>query len=116
MTDDARQRQRRRGDRALDQLLAGAGPDGVTYDRALALLGVTDITVPWQTLVTATVLYVVLPLVASATKIVYGQDMLAGLPVKDYLKRIGERPAVQQVNADRKTNTEAMMARMKAKA
>lgn len=28
------------------------------------LLGVTDITVPWQTLVTATVLYVVLPLVA----------------------------------------------------
>ncbi|GAA1482440.1 hypothetical protein GCM10009624_28800 [Gordonia sinesedis] len=27
----------------LDQLLAGAGPDGVTYDRALALLGVTDI-------------------------------------------------------------------------
>jgi len=56
-----------------------------------------------------------LPLVASATKIVYGQDMLAGLPVKDYLKRIGERPAVQQVNADRKTNTEQMLARMKAK-
>ncbi|MEE4025958.1 DNA polymerase III subunit gamma and tau [Gordonia sp. PKS22-38] len=27
----------------LDQLLAGAGSDGVTYDRALALLGVTDI-------------------------------------------------------------------------
>ncbi|MDN5858740.1 MAG: DNA polymerase III subunit gamma and tau, partial [Pseudonocardia sp.] len=27
----------------LDQLLAGAGPDGVTYDRAVALLGVTDI-------------------------------------------------------------------------
>lgn len=27
----------------LDQLLAGAGPDGVTYPRALALLGVTDI-------------------------------------------------------------------------
>ena len=28
---------------------------------------------------------------------------------------LGERPAVQQVNADRKTNTELMMARMKAK-
>ena len=56
-----------------------------------------------------------LPLVASATKIVYGQDMLAGLPVKDYLKRIGERPAVQQVNAERKNNTEQMLARMKAK-
>ncbi|WP_460443892.1 DNA polymerase III subunit gamma and tau, partial [Amycolatopsis cihanbeyliensis] len=26
----------------LDQLLAGAGPQGVTYDRAVALLGVTD--------------------------------------------------------------------------
>ena len=26
----------------LDQLLAGAGPDGVTYSRAVALLGVTD--------------------------------------------------------------------------
>lgn len=27
----------------LDQLLAGAGPEGVTYSRAVALLGVTDI-------------------------------------------------------------------------
>ncbi|MFI7675050.1 DNA polymerase III subunit gamma and tau [Actinophytocola sp. NPDC049390] len=27
----------------LDQLLAGAGADGVTYDRAVALLGVTDV-------------------------------------------------------------------------
>src|SRR5699024_1069459 len=27
----------------LDQLLAGAGPEGVTYERALALLGVTDV-------------------------------------------------------------------------
>jgi DNA polymerase-3 subunit gamma/tau len=27
----------------LDQLLAGAGPDGVAYDRAVALLGVTDV-------------------------------------------------------------------------
>ncbi|WP_431966619.1 DNA polymerase III subunit gamma and tau [Nocardia sp. bgisy134] len=27
----------------LDQLLAGAGPDGVTYNRAVALLGVTDV-------------------------------------------------------------------------
>jgi len=28
----------------LDQLLAGAGPEGVTYERAVALLGVTDVT------------------------------------------------------------------------
>ncbi|WP_028603278.1 glutathione S-transferase [Ottowia thiooxydans] len=54
-----------------------------------------------------------LPLVSSASKIIYGQDMLAGLPVKDYLKRLGERPTVQKVNADRKSNTELMMARMK---
>ena len=54
-----------------------------------------------------------LPLVASATKIIYGQDLLAALPVKDYLKHVGERPTVQKVNADRKTNTELMMARMK---
>ena len=27
----------------LDQLLSGAGPEGVTYDRAIALLGVTDV-------------------------------------------------------------------------
>lgn len=27
----------------MDQLLAGAGPEGVTYERALALLGVTDV-------------------------------------------------------------------------
>ena len=56
-----------------------------------------------------------LPLVSSCTKIVYGEDLLANLPVKDYLKRMGERPTVQKVNADRKTNTEQMMARMKAK-
>ena len=54
-----------------------------------------------------------LPLVSSCSKIIYGQDLLAALPVKDYLKRVGERPTVQKVNADRKTNTELMMARMK---
>ena len=57
-----------------------------------------------------------LPLVSSASKIVYGEDVLAGLPLKDYLKQMGERPAVQKVQADRKSNTELMMARMKAKA
>ena len=56
-----------------------------------------------------------LPVLGGACKIIYGEDLLAGLPVKDYLKRMGERPTVQQVNADRKTNTELMMARMKAK-
>jgi len=54
-----------------------------------------------------------LPLVSSATKIVYGRDFLADLPVRDYLKRMGERPTVQKINADRKTNTELMLARAK---
>ena len=52
-----------------------------------------------------------LPLVSSATKIVYGRDFLADLPVRDYLARMGERPHVQRVNADRKTNTAEMLSR-----
>jgi len=52
-----------------------------------------------------------LPLVASATKIIYGRDYLAELPVREYLTRMGERPHVQRVNADRKTNTAEMLAR-----
>ncbi len=57
-----------------------------------------------------------LPLVSGASKLVYGRDVLADLPVRDYLKRMGERPTLQQVNADRKANTERMMARTRAKA
>lgn len=52
-----------------------------------------------------------LPLVSSATKIIYGRDYLAELPVREYLTRMGERPHVQRVNADRKTNTAEMLAR-----
>ena len=57
-----------------------------------------------------------LPLVSSATKVIYGRDCLADLPVRDYLKRLGERPTVQRVNDDRKTNTALMMQRAKAAA
>lgn len=56
-----------------------------------------------------------LPLVAGATKVVYGRDFLADLPVRDYLKHMGERPHMQKVNADRKANMDVMLARMKAK-
>lgn len=56
-----------------------------------------------------------LPLVAGATKVVYGRDFLADLPVREYLKTMGERPHMQTVNADRKANMELMMARMKSK-
>ena len=54
-----------------------------------------------------------LPLVSGATKMVYGRDFLADLPVREYLKRMGERPALVQVNADRKQNTELMLARLR---
>lgn len=56
-----------------------------------------------------------LPVVSSACKVIYGEDLLAALPVKDYLKALGERPAVARVNADRKTDTLRMMAAMAAK-
>lgn len=57
-----------------------------------------------------------LPLVASATKIIYGRDYMADLPVRDYLKTVGDRPSVQKVNADRKANTEVMLQRARDKA
>lgn len=52
-----------------------------------------------------------LPLVSGATKIIYGSDMLADLPIKDYLKLLSSRPTVAKINADRKANTEKMMGR-----
>jgi glutathione S-transferase len=47
-----------------------------------------------------------LPLVSATSKALWGEDILAALPVRDYLKRLGERPTVQRVNADRKANLE----------
>jgi glutathione S-transferase len=48
--------------------------------------------------------FVHLPLVGSATKIVYGTDMLldVGIDWKSYVKTIGERPSAVKVNADKK--------------
>ena len=57
-----------------------------------------------------------LPLVSMATKIVYGEDLLAaaGIDWKPYAKMIGERPAAQKVTADRKVDQDKAMASMKA--
>lgn len=54
--------------------------------------------------------FVSLPLVASASKAVLGEDMLAaaGIDWKAYLKLIGERPSAQRVAADRKADAERM--------
>jgi glutathione S-transferase len=45
-----------------------------------------------------------LPLVSMATRIVYGEDMLAaaGIDLKGYTRLVGERPSAQKVAADRK--------------
>ena len=56
-----------------------------------------------------------LPLVSAASQAVYGEDLLAQLPVRDYLRRMGERATVRKVNAERKLGTEALLARIAAK-
>jgi glutathione S-transferase len=56
--------------------------------------------------------YVSLPVVAMATKAVYGEDLLAahGVDWKSYVKLIGQRPSAQKVDADRKAAQEQMKA------
>lgn len=59
--------------------------------------------------------WVSLPLVAMASKIVLGEDLLAaaGVDWKSYAKFIGERPSAQKVVADRKAD-EGRLAALKA--
>ena len=49
-----------------------------------------------------------LPVISMLSKTAFGEDVLAGFPVKDYMKLVGERASVQRVTADRKENTELM--------
>ena len=51
-----------------------------------------------------------LPLLGQATKKIYGQNMLADLPVADYLARMEERPHVHRCNVDRKENMAGFIA------
>ena len=48
--------------------------------------------------------WVSLPLVAMASKAVYGEDLLAAADVdwKGYVRTVGERPSAQKITADRK--------------
>lgn len=52
-----------------------------------------------------------LPLVGLAGKVALKRDVFEGTPLKDYVAMIDERPSVRRVNADRKVNTELLMAR-----
>lgn len=54
-----------------------------------------------------------LPLVSMASKAIYGEDVLAELPVRPYLEMLGERATVQKVSADRKINQVLMFAKNK---
>ncbi len=60
--------------------------------------------------------YVSLPLVATSTKSVLGEDLLAaaGIDWKAYAALIGQRPSAQRVGADRKADLERMAAAKKA--
>jgi glutathione S-transferase len=57
--------------------------------------------------------YVHLPLVALATKLVLGEDLVAahGIDWKAYVKLVGERPSAQKVTADRKADQEQRAAK-----
>ena len=62
--------------------------------------------------------YVTLPLVALASKIVYGEDLLAahGIDWKGYCQLIGQRASAQRVDADRKADQERSIAAAKGNA
>jgi glutathione S-transferase len=61
--------------------------------------------------------YASLPLVALASKIIYGTDLVAeaGIDWKSYLKLIEERPSAQKVAADRKADQARGVAANRAK-
>ena len=54
-----------------------------------------------------------LPVIANLGKLALQEDVFAGLPTRDYLKAMNERPAVAKVNAERKVNTELLMAKIR---
>jgi glutathione S-transferase len=55
-----------------------------------------------------------LPLLSMASKKIFGEDMLAGLPqVKEYIAMMRARPHVQKIEADRKINQQQMAERAK---
>ena len=62
--------------------------------------------------------YVSLPLAALASKLVYGEDLVAaaGIDWKGYVRLIEQRPSAQKVAADRKADQARAMAANKAKA
>lgn len=56
-----------------------------------------------------------LPNVGFASKAIYGEDVLAAFPVRDYVKMMGQRPHVQTIDVERKANREEMMKKFSKK-
>ena len=61
--------------------------------------------------------YVSLPLVALASKVIYGEDLLAaqGIDWKAYVKLVAQRPSAQRVDAERKADQENSLAAARAR-
>ena len=61
--------------------------------------------------------YVSLPLVALASKVIYGEDLLAaqGIDWKAYTKLVALRPSAQRVDAERKADQEKSLAAARAR-
>ena len=57
-----------------------------------------------------------LPVVAIASKIIYGTDVLGDARIKQYLAHVGERPAMRRVTADRKINAALLVERARSAA
>jgi len=55
-----------------------------------------------------------LPLAGMAYKAIFGEELFADYPVKEYTKLVGERPTMQRVNNDRKENVVLMNERRRA--
>jgi glutathione S-transferase len=56
-----------------------------------------------------------LPLIGMATKAIYGEDMMAAYPVREYMKLVGERSTVKKVTEDRKANAAELAERIKSR-
>jgi glutathione S-transferase len=54
-----------------------------------------------------------LPMVSQATKAIYGEDVLAAYPVRDYVQFLLERPTMKKVNDERKIGAVALVEHFK---
>jgi len=93
VSDERRQRVERDAAKGVRALKAAAKFDPFIAGKALTIADCAA--------------FVHLPLVSLVTKNFFGRDFLEDLPVKPYLKMLGERPAFAKVNEDRRAASAA---------